>query len=100
MFHKTQQMCDEAVVRDDGTLKFVPDDYKTQKMCHKGVDNYGDASEYVSKCFKTQEMCDKAGNIYSSVPECFISKKNMIKLSISFLFYLILFLIYIKLKNV
>ena len=45
MFHKTQQMCDEAVVRDDGTLKFVPDDYKTQKMCHKAVDNYGDATK-------------------------------------------------------
>ena len=75
---KTQQMCDKAILEIGGTLKSVPDCYKNQEMCNKAVDNCTHASEFVPECFMTKEMCDKANNN---------------------LFYLILFLIGIKLKK-
>ena len=76
--YKTQQMWDKAAFENGGTLKSVPDCYKNQEMCNKAVDNCTHASEFVPECFMTKEMCDKANNN---------------------LFYLILFLIGIKLKK-
>ena len=33
-------MCDKAILKNDETLKSVPDCYKNQEMCTKAVDNY------------------------------------------------------------
>ena len=38
--YKTQQMCDQAILKNGGTLKSVPDYCKNQEMCNKTVDNY------------------------------------------------------------
>ena len=52
-------MCNEAVVENDGTLKFVSDNYRNQKSGNQAVDNYVEPLEYVSQCFKAQEISDK-----------------------------------------
>ena len=41
-------MCNKAIVRNGGSLTFVPDSYKNQKMCNQAVDNCVEALEYVS----------------------------------------------------
>ena len=59
-------------------LEFVPHCYKAQKMCNRAVDT-SSAMQFVPECYKAQEMIDKI------VYVC--------------LFYLILFLIAIRLKK-
>ena len=44
---KTQRICDKAVVKNGGTLKFVSGNYKNKTMCNQAVDNYVDVIEYV-----------------------------------------------------
>ena len=33
-------MCDQAILKNGGTLKSVPEYCKNQEMCNKTVDNY------------------------------------------------------------
>ena len=51
-WHKTQQMCDKAILEDVGTLKSVPDCYKNQEICNKVFDNYPHALEFVHECYR------------------------------------------------
>ena len=60
-------------------LRFVLDCYMTEKNCDKAVNCHTSTVKYVPGCYETQEMRDKAVN------RCF--------------FYLILFLIGVKLKK-
>ena len=66
-------------------------------MHNEAFDSYAHAD-----CYKTHKMCDKSVNTDSSTIHLFLNaielKKCVIKLLIVFL-YLILFLIYIKLKK-
>ena len=66
---KTQQMCDNAITENGGTLKSVPDCYKNQEMCNKTDENYPHALEFVPEYYKAQNMCDKAVNTYPSTIE-------------------------------
>ena len=34
-----RQMCDKAILENDGTLNSVPDCYNNQEMCNEAVDN-------------------------------------------------------------
>ena len=36
-------MCNRAILKNGGTLEFVPNHYKTKEMCNKAVDNYAHA---------------------------------------------------------
>ena len=56
--YKTRQMCEDVILENGGTLKFVPDCYKNRKVCNKAVDNYAYALEFVPDYFKTQKMCN------------------------------------------
>ena len=40
-------MCDKAILRNSGTLKFGPDCYKNSEMCNKAVDIYPHVLEFV-----------------------------------------------------
>ena len=44
--NKTQQMCDNAILENGGTLNSVTDCYKNQEMCNKAVDSYPHALEH------------------------------------------------------
>ena len=44
--YKTQQMCDNAILENGGTLNSVTDCYKNQEMCNKAVDSYPHALEH------------------------------------------------------
>ena len=72
-------MCDNAILKNDGTLKTVPDSYKNLKICNKTDDNYPHAFEFVPKYFMNQKMCYKVVNAYPPiikiVPECFITQE-------------------------
>ena len=74
-------------------------------MCSKSVDNSPHALEFVSKYFKTQTKkdCDKAVTTYPStikfLPECFMTYEKCRKVVNIYFFYLIIFLIGIKLKK-
>ena len=35
--YKTQEMCNDAVLKDPRMLKYVPNRYKTVEMCNKAV---------------------------------------------------------------
>ena len=72
-------MCNKIILENGGTLMSVLDFYKNQEMCDKAVDTHPFTIKYVPKCYKAQEMC------YKAILRCF--------------FYLILFLINIKLKK-
>ena len=101
--YETNQICEKAILENDGTLKSVPDCYKNREMCNKSINNYPHPLEYVLECFMTQKMRDKAVHTYPStikfVPECFILKKCVINQLIDVILYFILFLIDIKLKK-
>ena len=77
--NKFTEMFNKAINNYPHTLEFVPECYKIQKVCDKAVDTHPTAIKYVPKCYNTREMC------YTAVHRCF--------------FYLILFLINIKLKK-
>ena len=53
--YKTQQMCDETILKNDGTLKSVPNCYENQEMCNKVIDNYPYALEFVPECYQAQK---------------------------------------------
>ena len=72
-------MCNKAIDNYPHPLEFVPECNKTQNMCDKAVETHPSTIKYVHECYKTQEM------YYKTVHKCFL--------------YLILFLIYIKLKK-
>ena len=40
-------MCHKAILKNGGTLMFVPDCNKNQEMCIKAVDNYPHTLEFV-----------------------------------------------------
>ena len=44
--YKTQQMCDNAILENGGTLNSVTDCCKNQEMCNKAVDSYPHALEH------------------------------------------------------
>ena len=44
--NKTQQMCDNAILENGGTLNSVTDCYKNQEMCNKAVDSFPHALEH------------------------------------------------------
>ena len=75
---KTQEVCNEAVQSDPGTLKYVPDHLKTQEMCNEAVQGDPWALKYVSDHLKTQEMCIEAadGDAYSlqDVPDFWVTQ--------------------------
>ena len=48
--YKTQQMCNNAILENGGTLEAVCDFYKNQQMCDKAVDNYPYALKFVPDC--------------------------------------------------
>ena len=50
-----QQMCDEAILENGGTLNSIPDYYTIQEMCNKAVDNYPHALKFVPEFFKAQK---------------------------------------------
>ena len=52
-------MCSKAVLKEQRSLAFVPDQYKNQGMCDKVVKKDPWLLEKVSDNFKTQEMCKK-----------------------------------------
>ena len=52
--YKTQQMCDKAILENDGTLTFVPNCSKNEQLCHKAVDNYPHALEFTPESYKTK----------------------------------------------
>ena len=52
-------MCDKAILESRGTLKSVPGCYKNQEMCKKAVDNHPHALEFVPECFLTQKRVIK-----------------------------------------
>ena len=91
--YKTQQMCDMA----------ISDCYKNQEMCNKTVDNYHHALYFVPECYKSKKCVIKLLIFIllqkEIVPECFIAQEMSDKAFNSYFFYLILFLIGIKLKN-
>ena len=72
-------------------------------MCNKAVDNYPHASEFVSEWYKTQNICVKAVDPYPSttkfVPEYLMTEEIFDKAVNRCFSYLLLFLIYIKLKK-
>ena len=37
--YKTQQMCDKAILENDGIIKSVSDCYRNQQLWNKAVDN-------------------------------------------------------------
>ena len=96
-------MCDKAILENGRTLKFVPGCYKNQEMCNKAVDNYPHMFQCVPECYKIQKACDRAIDTYPStikfIPECCKTQEMCIKQSVDVFLYLILFLIYIKLKK-
>ena len=47
-------MGDKAILKNGGTLKFVPDCYQNQEMCNKAVENYPHVLEFVSECYETR----------------------------------------------
>ena len=59
-------MCDKAILKNCGTLEFLPDYYKNQQMCDKAVDNYPHVLKLDPACYGAQKMCDKAIKIDSS----------------------------------
>ena len=77
--HKPQEMCNGDVVENDGTLKFISDNYRNQKLHNQAVDNYVEPLEYVSQSLKL--------------------KKSVIKMLIPVLFLFILFLTNSRLKK-
>ena len=95
--YKTQQMCDEAILENDGTFNSFPYSYKSQEMCIKATENYFPELEFVPEFYKAQKLCDKPVNTYPStitfVSECFMTQL------LDACLYLILFLINIKLKK-
>ena len=48
------QMCNKAILENDGILESLPDWYKTQKMCDKDVGNYAHVLEFAPNCYKTK----------------------------------------------
>ena len=52
-------MCVKAILENNGTLKSVPDYNKNQEMCNKPVDNYPHALEFVPECYKTKKSVIK-----------------------------------------
>ena len=52
-------MCVKAILENNGTLKSVPDYNKNQEMCNKAVDNYPHALEFVPECYKTKKSVIK-----------------------------------------
>ena len=38
--YKTQQMCDKAILENDGTSMSVPECCKNKEMCNKAVGDY------------------------------------------------------------
>ena len=100
--YKTQQMCDMAILANGGTLTSVSDCYKNQEMCNT-VDNYHHALYFVPECYKSKKCVIKLLIFVllqkEIVPECFIAQEMSDKAFNSYFFYLILFLIGIKLKN-
>ena len=52
-------MCVKAILENNGTLKSVPDYNKNQEMCNKAVDNYPHALEFVPECYKTKKFVIK-----------------------------------------
>ena len=94
-------MCKDAVKKLPYLLRYVPVQYKPQQMSDKAADDYSHALEFVPECYKTQKMCDKAVDTHTItvkyVPECY-KTQEMCKMFMDF-FYLILFLINMKLKK-
>ena len=62
--YKIEQMCNKAIIENDGTLKYISDWYKTQEICDKAVDNYAHLLEFVPDCYKTRKMFNKALNTF------------------------------------
>ena len=50
--YKTQQRCDEAILENAETLKYVP---TATKIRYKAVENYPHALGFVPECYKTQK---------------------------------------------
>ena len=76
---KTKEICNNAVTKLRFIFRYVPDQYKTREMYDKVILENGGTLMFVTSCYKNQKLCDKA------VDTC--------------LFYLILFLINIRLKK-
>ena len=67
-------MCDNIILKNGGTFRFVPDCCKNKKMCNRAVDIHAhaliicnqavdtppSAMQFVPECYKTQEVCNKA----------------------------------------
>ena len=97
-------MCDKVILKNSGTLMFVPDCYKYQKMGNKAVDNYAHALDFVPDCYKTEKCAIKPSILimhlqYNLFLKAIILKKCVLKLLIPVLLYLILSRINIRLKK-
>ena len=53
--HKTQQMCDKAILENGGTLKSIPGCYRNLEIYDKAADNHPHALKIVPECYKTQK---------------------------------------------
>ena len=74
-------MCNEAVCRRPGALRFVSDHLKAQEMCDDAVMEDLYALEFVPDHFKTQEMWDRGVKDDSSslqfVPDWFVTRQGL-----------------------
>ena len=58
--YKTQEMCDNVILDNGGTLNVVSDYYQNQKRCNKAVDYYVHLLEFAPNC-----SCNKAVDTYT-----------------------------------
>ena len=86
--YKTQQISDKAILESGGTLKSLPNCRENKEMCNEAVDNYPHALEFVPDCYITQKPVIKLSIFIHLQYNLFLNainiKKYVIKLLIIF----------------
>ena len=107
--YKTQQIRDKAIFAifnyfiNGGTLESISDCYLNQHMCDRAVDNYPRALKFVPDCYMIKKCVIKLSPLiilqYNFLLIAIRLKKYVIKLLIDLSLHLLIFLIGIKLKK-
>ena len=81
-------MFDKTILENNGILEFVRDCYKNQEMCNKPLDNYHHALKLVPNCYITQKIVIKLSILIILEHNLFLNairlKKCVIKQLIDF----------------
>ena len=96
-------MCKHAVKNLPYLLRYVLDQYKTQQMCDIVISENGRTLNSLPGCYNNKQLSDKAVDNYlhalEFVPDCYMTQKCVIKLSILNLLELNMFLINLRLNK-